>query len=123
MVWAFEGTKTSAYGEIYLKILVGHYEFEVLFVVIDIPTVFNMLLGQPWVHLVEAMPSSLQQKVKFILGNKLVSVMGEEDIPILASVMVPFIDSRQVDPAYHSFEFVSINYLLKGNSSNPSIQE
>lgn len=45
MVCAFDGTKTSDYGEIDLKILVDPYEFEVSFVVMDIPAVFNLLFG------------------------------------------------------------------------------
>lgn len=43
--------------------------------------------------------------------------MSEEDIPIPAS-MVPFIDSKQIDSAskYHSFKFVSINYIVESTT-------
>ncbi|RVW77925.1 Retrovirus-related Pol polyprotein from transposon 17.6 [Vitis vinifera] len=34
--------------------------------VLRIPTSFNLLLGQPWIHRAGAIPSSLHQKVKFI---------------------------------------------------------
>lgn len=37
MVRAFDGAKTSAYGEINLKVLVGPYEFEIPSVLVDIP--------------------------------------------------------------------------------------
>lgn len=47
MVRAFDGTKTSAYGEIDLKVLVGPCEFGVSLVVMDVPTIFNVLLGHP----------------------------------------------------------------------------
>lgn len=73
MVRSFDGTKISACGEIDLNILVGPCEFEDPFVVLDIPTAFNLLLGCPWIHTAEAIPSSLHQKVKFVTGNKLIT--------------------------------------------------
>lgn len=59
MIQAFDGTKTSVCGEIDLKILVGPYEFEVSFVVVNILTIFNLLLGWPWIRSAGAVPSSL----------------------------------------------------------------
>lgn len=44
-VQAFEGTKTSACGEVDLKILVGQCEFEVPFIILDISVVYKLLLG------------------------------------------------------------------------------
>lgn len=44
MVRAFHGTKTLACGEIDLTILVGPCEFEVSFVIVNILTIFNLLL-------------------------------------------------------------------------------
>lgn len=42
--------------------------------------------------------------------------MEEEDIPIFASTMVPFLNAQQVDPTskYHSFEFIIVNYIPEG---------
>lgn len=99
-----------------LKVLAGPCAFEMPFVVVDIPTVFNLVLGHPWIHIAGAISSSLHQKVKFISGNKLITVMVEEDIPMPASIVVPFIDTQQTDSAskYHSFEFASVNYILEG---------
>lgn len=89
MVRAFDGTKTSTYGEIDLKVLVGPCEFEIPFVVIDIPAVFSLLLGRPWIHTTGSIPSSLHQRVKFISNNKLITVIAEEDIPVPVAAMVP----------------------------------
>lgn len=44
VVQGFDDTKTSDCEELYLKILVCPCEFEASFVVVDIPTVFNLLL-------------------------------------------------------------------------------
>lgn len=115
---AFDGTKTSACGEIDLKVLIGPCEFEISFVVVHIPVVFNVLLGRPWIHSVGAISSSLHQKVKFISGNRLITIIAEEDIHVLASAIVPFINAQQVDSAskYHSFKFVIVNYIPEGEA-------
>lgn len=44
--------------------------------------------------------------------------MVEEDIPVPASTMVPFINSQQVGSAskYHSLELVSFNYISDGKT-------
>lgn len=74
MVGAFDCTETSANWKKDLKILVGPCEFKVSSVAVDIPTVFNLLLGRPWIHSVGAILSSLHHNVKFISRNKLVHV-------------------------------------------------
>lgn len=58
----------------------------------------------------------LHQKVKFKSGNKVITVMIEEDILVPASSMVPFNDTQQMDSTSkcHSSEFVLINYKLEG---------
>lgn len=82
----------------------------------DIVTFFNLLLGPPRIQSAGAILSSAHQKVKFISGNK--TVMVEEEIRVPASTMVPFINTHQVDPAsrYHSFDFVSVNYIPEGKT-------
>lgn len=87
MVVAFDGTKTSACGEVDLKILMGPCKFEVSFVVVDIRQFSICSLDDLGFF---SFPLSLHQRFKFISGNKLVFVMAEEDIPVSASTIVPF---------------------------------
>lgn len=70
------------------------------------------------IHTAGAIPSSLHQKVKFISGNKLIIVTTEEDTSVPTTVVVPFINTQQLDSAskYHSFEFVSVNYIPEGGA-------
>lgn len=68
MVQAFDNTKTSACEEVDFKILMGPCELEVSFSFVDIPTVFNLLLGRPWIHATGVIPSTLHQKVKLYQG-------------------------------------------------------
>lgn len=46
MVQAFDGTKTLACEKIDLKVTIGPREFKIPFVGVDIPIVFNLLLGR-----------------------------------------------------------------------------
>ncbi|RDX82983.1 hypothetical protein CR513_36175, partial [Mucuna pruriens] len=46
----------------------------------DIWPAYSCLLGRPWIHAVEAVPSSLHQNIKFIANQQLISVMGEKEL-------------------------------------------
>lgn len=76
IVQAFDGTKTSM-RENWFKVIIGPCEFEIPFVLVDIPVVFNLLLGRSWIHLAGAIPSSLHQKIKFTSSNKLIIMTAE----------------------------------------------
>ncbi|RVW67758.1 hypothetical protein CK203_065011 [Vitis vinifera] len=47
--------------------------------VLRIPTSFNLLLGQPWIHRAGAIPSSLHQKVKFIHDGQAIMTLEIEE--------------------------------------------
>lgn len=46
----------------------------------DILLTYTCLLIRPRVHYVEVIPSTLHQKLKFIIGDKLIIAFGEEDL-------------------------------------------
>lgn len=76
MVRAFYSTKSVALGEVDLVLEIGPCQFEVPVVVIDILTIFNMLLDP---HC-RRNPIQFTSKVKFIRGNKLITIMAEKEI-------------------------------------------
>lgn len=57
-----------------------------------------------------ALPSGLHEKVKFILGNRLIFFMAKEDLSVPALIMVPFIDAHQVD---HDTRYNSLYQLMR----------
>ncbi|PKI77693.1 hypothetical protein CRG98_001923 [Punica granatum] len=81
-VRAFDGSQREVNGEIDLLIDVGSGSFSVIFQVLDIPNAFSLLLGRPWIHSAGAIPSSLHQKLKFIVEERIITVKGEEDYAI-----------------------------------------
>ena len=65
-VRAYDSTRREVIGTLKIELLIDPTTFVTVFQVLRIPTSFNLLLGRPWIHRVEAIPSSLHQKVKFI---------------------------------------------------------
>ena len=76
-VRAFDGSKREIVGEIDLEVEIGPQAFVISFQVLDIPRSFNLLLGRTWIHSAGAIPSSLHQKVKFIINGQIITVLGE----------------------------------------------
>ncbi|PKI54038.1 hypothetical protein CRG98_025532 [Punica granatum] len=81
----------------------------VMFQVLKILNVFSLLLGRSWIHSVDAFPSSLHQKLKFIFEDRLIMVKGEEDYAIYKGTVVPYISigDDQSLPS-HSFHTISV---------------
>jgi hypothetical protein len=69
VVRAFDGTRREVIGEIELPIEIGPQVYDINFQVLRIDSPYNLLLGRPWLHTAGAVPSSLHQKMKFIIGN------------------------------------------------------
>jgi len=78
---------------------------------------YNYLLGRPWIHSAGAVPSSLHQKVKFIMDGLLVTVVGEEDIVASISADTPYLEVSKdaVEYSFRSFEFINTTFVVGGN--------
>ncbi|PKI63435.1 hypothetical protein CRG98_016102 [Punica granatum] len=88
---------------------VGPCSFSVTFQVLDIPNAFSLLLGRPWIHSPGAVPSSLHQRLKFIVEEKLITVKGEEDYATYKETTVPYISiGDDENLPFHSFEIISV---------------
>ncbi|PKI75848.1 hypothetical protein CRG98_003763 [Punica granatum] len=91
-VQAFDGSQKEVNGEIDLLIDVG-----------------PLLLGRPWIHSAGAVPSSLHQKLKFIIEEKLITVKGKEDYAIYKETAVPYISvGNDENLPFHSFKTISV---------------
>ena len=71
-------------GTLVIDFQIGPTTFSTLFQVLRIPTSFNLLLGQPWIHRVGAIPSSLYQKVKFIHDGQVIKIWYTKDIFVVS---------------------------------------
>ena len=76
----------------------------------DINLAYSCLLGRPWIHSVGVVPSTLHQKLKFVVKGHLVIMSGEEDILVSCSSSMPYVEATEesLETAFQSFEVVSI---------------
>ncbi|KAA3485545.1 RNA-directed DNA polymerase (Reverse transcriptase), Ribonuclease H-like protein [Gossypium australe] len=117
IVRAFDGTRQEVMGKIEIPLEVGPCTYDIGFQVMDITPSYNCLLGRPWIHSAGAVPSSLHQKVKFVMDNRLITVAGEEDIVASISIDAPYIDINKdaVECSFRCFEFINATFVVEGN--------
>ncbi|KAK8695024.1 hypothetical protein V6N13_072566 [Hibiscus sabdariffa] len=115
-VRAFDGTQRETIGKIEIPLLIGPTEYTMEFVVMDIKPTYNCLLGRPWIHSVGAVPSSLHQKLKFVIEGKLVCVEAEQDIIATVTSDTPYVETNQevVECAFRALEFVNAAFIAEG---------
>ncbi|RDX84626.1 hypothetical protein CR513_34291, partial [Mucuna pruriens] len=92
VVRAFDRSKREVMGEIMLPICKGPVTFDTTFQVMDIQPAYSYFLGRPWIHAVRAVPSSLHQRIKFIVGQQLINVMGEKELMISTPTPAEYIE-------------------------------
>jgi len=93
VVRAFNGNEREVIGEMELPVQVGPCTFQVVFQVIDILLTYSCMLGRPWIHTAGVEPSTLHQKLKFIIDDKLIIVSGEEDFLVCGPISTPYIEA------------------------------
>jgi len=61
----------------------------------DILPAYRCLLGRPWIHSVGVVSSTLHQKLKFVVDDKLILVSGEEDILVSESTTTRYAEATE----------------------------
>lgn len=72
----FDGSRRSVAGEIDLPVKIGPYTFFITLYMMDIYPTYSCLLRRPWIHSAREVTSSLYQRLKFMINNKLVIIEG-----------------------------------------------
>ena len=103
-------------GEIEIEMHIGPCTFNVEFLVMVISSSYNCLLGRPWIHVAEAVPSTLHQKIKFVTEGQLVCIAAEEDMIVATSSRTPYVevDEKAMECSFKSLEFVNAIYVKEG---------
>jgi len=110
---AFYGSRREVIGEIELPIQVGPCNFQVVFQVMDILPAYSCLLGRPWIHSTGVVPSTLHQKLKFIVNDKLIIVSGEEDLLVSGPLPTPYTETAEeaLETSFEALEIVGTMYV------------
>lgn len=80
VVKVFDGSRRALIREIYLLIQIGPHTIEINLQVMDITPIYNLLLGRTWIHVSVVMTSTLNQKLKFVVENKMIFHLGKVDM-------------------------------------------
>ena len=92
VVRAFDWSHREVIGKISLPIQISLITFEVVFHVMEIASTYSCLLRRPWILGVRAVPSTLHQKLKFIVNDdKLVIIFVEDDLLVSKPSSTPYI--------------------------------
>ena len=66
----------------------------------------NYFLGRPWIHRAGVVPSTLHQKVKFVVEESLITMVTEEDMIATTIVTAPYLEIKEdaTECSFRSFE-------------------
>ncbi|XP_071912336.1 uncharacterized protein [Coffea arabica] len=114
IVRGFDGAQREPIGEVDLVVEMGPAQFQIACQVMHFPSVYNILLGRPWIHKSGAVPSSLHQLLKFIVKDKLITIFAEEDCLVIADSGSKEDGSRNATVTPHSTaDIVSVSWITK----------
>ena len=82
-------------GEIEIEVQIGLCTFNIEFQVMEISPFYNCLLGRPWIHIAGAVPSTMHQKIKFVIEGQLVCIAAEENMIAATSLGAPYIEANE----------------------------
>ena len=113
VVRAFDGSRRDVKGEIDLPIQIGPCTFQITFQVMDITPTYSCFLGRPWIHSIGVDPSSLHQKLKFVVGGQLIIVLGEEDILVSCLSSTPYVEAAEesLETSFQALEIMNSAYV------------
>ena len=103
---SFQWDRKEVLKNIKLPIQVGPCTSDSEFIVMDINPSYNYLLGRPWIHMPSIMPSTLHQKVKFVVEESLIIVVVKEDMITTTTVTTPYHEVKEdaSECSFRSFE-------------------
>lgn len=74
---AYDEEERSSKGSVVLPIRVGPIIKDVPCQVLDMDLAYNILLGRPWIHSMQAVPSTYHQCLKFPHNGHEVTIKGD----------------------------------------------
>ncbi|XP_056864080.1 uncharacterized protein LOC130511214 [Raphanus sativus] len=75
----FSGEVKQTLGEVLLPVYAEGVNQATMFLVVDCPSSYNVILGRPWIHDMGAVPSTLHQLVKFPTPWGIKAVKGHQE--------------------------------------------
>jgi hypothetical protein len=99
-VFGFSGESTIPLGKTILPVLTGPINLQTEFIVIQVPSPYNAIMGRSWLHRMRVVPSTLHQKLRFPTKDDVMEINGDQVVAkqcVLAAVKKN--TSEKVNPA------------------------
>ena len=77
---SFEGKMVVPKGQIRLPVQTGTDVVEVDFIVVEAFSPYTTIMGRPWLHSLDAVSSTLHQKVKYPSGGQVLEIVGSQSM-------------------------------------------
>ena len=74
VIRAYNDSTRSVEGTFVAPMKAGPIEAVIEFTMLDIPITYALLLGRPWYHVLGGVPSTVYQKVKFLLDGEVITI-------------------------------------------------
>ena len=74
VIRAYNDSTRSVEGTFVALVKTGPIEAVVEFTMLDIPVTYALLLGRPWYYVLGGVPSTMHQKVKFLLDGEVITI-------------------------------------------------
>ena len=99
VIRAYDDSTRRVEGTFVAPVKTGPIKVVVEFTVLDIPVTYALLLGRPWYHVLGGVPSTVHQKVKFLLDREVITI----DASMSKTVSVVRDEQKQVvaPPSFH----------------------
>nr|XP_027067806.1 uncharacterized protein LOC113693472 [Coffea arabica] len=121
VVRGFDGSRRESMGEIELILEIGPAQFQVTYQVMDFSSVYNILLGRPWIHASNSVPSSLHQMLRFIVNDQLITVFAEDDCTMIIDAKFKGEDRKGTPiSSHHVADIVSVGWASRDKSLTQS---
>ena len=77
---SFEGKVVILKGQIRLSMQTSPVVVEVDFIVVDVYSPYTAIIARPWLHTLEAVSSTLHQKVKYMSKGQVKEILGGQSM-------------------------------------------
>ena len=74
VIKAYDDSTGSVKGMFIASVKTGPIQAVVEFTMLDILVTYALLLGRPWYHILGGVPSTVHQKVKFLLNGEVITI-------------------------------------------------
>ena len=63
-----------------MPVQIGSETMEVDFIVVDAYSPYTAIVARPWLHTLEAVSSTLHQKIKYLSEGQIEEILGDQDM-------------------------------------------